>query len=158
MDQALHGKFTEIRKNNFFSGKIYETFLLIPPQGVIKSEKLLLIGLGDRSGFSPETMVEVGKVATREALKLGVTSFSIASDLKDAGIDSLTALVAGNIVKGMIREYRKQEYLKENNLASFQPLSQVYLLAGPAFFQIAGEGIQDAISSLEKETDRNMKY
>lgn len=155
LDQALDGWFTKIRENNLFSGHRYETLLLTPPQGSIRSEKLLFIGLGDRKSFNPELMIEVGKVASREALKIGVTNFAISSDLKDAGIDSPTALVAGNIVRGIISEYRNLEFLRVSNLLSYKPLSIVYLLAGQSFFTVAGEGIKDAISSLEKQTNLN---
>ena len=94
-------------------------------------------------------MVQVGEIATREALKLGVKNFSFASDLKDAGIDSPTALVAGNVVKGIVSEYRVQNELKAQRLAKFKPLTKVYLLAGPAFFEVAGGGISDAIKEVQ---------
>lgn len=61
LDQALKGQLFEIRKNIFFSGHIFETFLLTPSVGTLKSDRLLLIGLGDRDSFSPEIMVEIGK-------------------------------------------------------------------------------------------------
>ncbi|AQX10664.1 M17 family peptidase N-terminal domain-containing protein [Elizabethkingia ursingii] len=148
LDEALKGKLTEIRKTGEFKGHALETFLLTPPVKTLSAKKLLLIGLGDRNKFTPELMISVGEIATREALKLGVSNFAFASDLKDAGIDSPTALVAGNVVRGVVNEYHTQKILKSQKLTNFKPLSKVYLLAGPSFFEVAGGGIKEAIASL----------
>ncbi|WP_053058456.1 M17 family peptidase N-terminal domain-containing protein [Pedobacter sp. BMA] len=149
LDQDMKGLLTEIRKGGKFLGHANETLLLTPPKGTIGGRRLLLIGLGDRNKFTPELMTGIGSVAMREALKLGVTSFSFASDLKDAGIDSPTALVAGNVVKGIFEAYRAQLWLKEKQMVQVKPISKVILLAGPAFFTTAGEGIQEAVSAIK---------
>ncbi|BAV06482.1 Cytosol aminopeptidase family, N-terminal domain [Filimonas lacunae] len=147
LDHALQGQITEIRKSGKFAGHAFETLLITPPAGALKAQRLLLIGLGNRNAFNADLMTSVGAVALREALNLGVTSFSFASDIKDAGIDSPTALVAGNVTKGIIQAYRTQQYLKSKNLATYKPVTKVILLAGPAFFTTAGEGIKEAIAS-----------
>src|SRR5215813_3071006 len=48
-DKALNGLITDIRKTGQFTGHAYETLLLTPRGGMIGAEKLLLIGLGDRT-------------------------------------------------------------------------------------------------------------
>lgn len=148
LDQDLKGMLTEIRKTGKFAGHANETILISPPKGAIGAKRLLLIGLGDRNKFTPDLMTGVGSIAMREALKLGVSNFSFASDLKDAGIDSPTALVAGNVVKGIFEAYRTQTWLKEKKMSTFKPVAKVILLAGPAFFSTAGEGIQAAIAGI----------
>lgn len=147
LDNAVHGLITELRKEGKFTGHAYETLLITPPAGTMKAKQLLLIGLGDRKQFNADLMTNVGAVALREALKLKVTSFAFASDLKDAGVESPTALVAENVVKGIINAYRTQEYLKEKHMAVFAPVTKVQLLAGPYFFVTAGGGISQAIAS-----------
>ncbi len=149
LDQDMKGLLTEIRKSGKFLGHANETLLITPPKGSIGGKRLLLIGLGDRNKFEPELMTGIGSVAMREALKLGVTNFAFASDLKDAGIDSPTALVARNVVKGIFEAYRAQLWLKDKQLTTVKPISKVILLAGPAFFTTAGEGIQEAISAIK---------
>ncbi len=149
LDEALNGLITEIRKSGQFAGHAYETLLIVPPKGKISAGMLLLIGLGDRNAFDPEIMKEVGVVAMREALRLGVTHYAIAADIKDAGIASPTALVAQNIVRGSISAYRTQSYLKAKGMGTFTPLSKLTLLAGMSFFTDAGEGIQAAISEFK---------
>lgn len=149
LDHDMKGLVTEIRKSGKFSGHAFETILISPPKGTIGGKRLLLIGLGDRNKFTPELMTGIGSVAMREALNLGVSNFSFASDLKDAGIDSPTALVAANVVKGIFQAYRTQVWLKDKQMASFKPMTKVILLAGPSFFTVAGEGIQEALFAIK---------
>jgi len=147
LDDALKGLITEIRKSGKFTGHAFETLLITPPNGTLGSKKLLLIGLGDRNTFKPELMATIGSIATREALKLGVDSFAFASDLKDAGIDSPTALVAEYVVKGSFDAYRAETWLKGKKLSVSKPIKKITLLAGPAFYTVAGEGIKKAIAT-----------
>jgi hypothetical protein len=149
LDKALNGLITEIRRSGKFSGHALETLLIIPPKGTISATRLLLIGLGDRNAFNPDFMKEVGAVSMREALRLGVKHLAIAADLKDAGIASPTAIVAGNLVRGSISAYKTQNYLKAKGMGSFTPLAKLTLLAGMSFFVDAGDGIKAAISEFQ---------
>ena len=150
LDESLKGLITELRKSGKFAGHSLETLLITPPSGTIGAKKLLLIGLGDRNKFTPELMQQVASVGMEEALRLGVTKYGFATDLKDAGIDSPTAEVAGYGVTGAINAYRTQLYLKDKKMSSFKPIEKITLLAGPAFFTTAGEGITKAIGALNK--------
>lgn len=151
LDEALKGAITDIRKTGQFKGHALETILIVPPKGSLSSKKLLLIGLGKRTSFDPELMKEVGSVAMREALNQQVKTVSFASDLKDAGIDSPTALVAENVVLGAFDAYHAQSYLDKKHLSEKMKLQKLILLAGPAFFTTAGGGIQEAISKLNAQ-------
>ncbi len=148
LDDALKGIITELRKSGKFTGHSLETLLITPPQGTLAAKKLLLIGLGNRNTFTSDLMISVGSVAMREALRLGVSDYSFASDIKDAGIDSPTALVAENVVLGAFEAYRTQAFLKDKKLSDHKPLTKIILLAGPAFYTVAGDGIKEAIAKL----------
>jgi len=150
LDHDLKGIITEVRKSGKFVGHAFETLLITPPAGSIGSKKLLLIGLGDRNKFTPELMKSIGSVALNEAIRLGVSHYAFASDLKDAGIDSPTALVANYVVAGTFEAYRTQAWLKDKKMATYKPLTKITLLAGPAFYTVAGEGIKEAIAKLNK--------
>jgi hypothetical protein len=147
LDHDLKGIITDLRKSGKFAGHAFETLLITPFTGTIAAKKLLLIGLGNRNNFTPDLMIAIGTVAMREALRLGVTSYAFASDLKDAGIDSPTALVAGNVVKGSFQAYRTQAYLKNKAMSDYKPMNKITLLAGPAFYKIAVAGIKEVIAS-----------
>ena len=147
VDEALHGLITELRKSGKFSGYRYETLLIDPPANTIPAKKLLLVGLGDRNDFEAAIMETVGRIGMREALRMGITSYSHASDLKDAGIASPTAEVAGLIVKGAMAAYRTQTYLKNNMAAKFLPIIKFTLLTGPAFFEESQKGVLPIIQT-----------
>ncbi len=95
-------------------------------------------------------MTNIGAAALREAWQLQVTGFAFANDLKDAGVDSPTALVAENVAKGMLNAYCAQAYLRDQHLATFRRRTKIILLADPAFFVTAGEGISRAIAAFDR--------
>src|SRR5256885_5335134 len=72
LDKKLGGVIAALRERGEFVGDEGETLLLIPPEGSIKAKALLLVGLGDEGALSLKVMERVGKVALREAARLGV--------------------------------------------------------------------------------------
>lgn len=150
VDEAFHGLITDLRKTNKFEGSFLETLLIIPPANSIPAKKLLLIGLGNRNDFKPEMMRMIGVTGMREALRLGVTSYSHASDLKDAGISSPTADVAGYVIQGAIEAYRTQMYLKKQNADDTLSVAKVALLSGPSYFEDSKSGINKTMTALSK--------
>jgi hypothetical protein len=134
LDQSLHGLVTDLRKSGKFAGHALETLLITPPKGTIAAKRLLLIGLGDRKTFTPAFMKQVGAVAMREALRLGVTSYSHASDLKDGGVASPTSEVADGVITGALDALGAQLYLAEKGASPRPSVRALTLLAGPAFF------------------------
>lgn len=145
VDEALHGLITDLRKSDKFHGKFLETLLIVPPSGTIAAKKLLLIGLGNRNDFKPENMRLVGLTGMREALRLEVAEYSHASDLKDAGISSPTADVAGFVIQGAMAAFRTQADLKRQNASGPLSVSKISLLAGPAFLEDTKAGIKKFI-------------
>lgn len=150
VDEALKGLITQLRKTNKFEGRLLETLLITPPENTIPAKKLLIIGLGNRNDFKPEIMRLVGATGMREALRLGVSSYSHASDIKDAGISSPTADVTGYVIQGAIEAYRTQMYLKKQNASDALTVNKITLLSGPAYFADSKAGIKKVISSLSK--------
>jgi hypothetical protein len=150
VDEALYGLITELRKTHQFEGHFLETLLIIPPVSTIPAKRLLLIGLGDRNNFKPEMMRMIGVIGMREALRLGVTSYSHASDLKDAGIDSPTGDVTGYVIQGAIEAYRTQMYLKQQNASDVLTVTKITLLSGPSFFADSKAGIKKVIATSSK--------
>ena len=147
VDEALHGLITDLRKSGKFMGHAYETLLITPLAGTIPAKKLLLIGLGDRNKFTADLMTDIGRIGMREAIKLGVDSYSHASDLKDAGVDSPTGPVAQNVVKGALEAYQTELYLQSKNAAPAPKVTKLTLLAGPAFFTASGDAIKQYLST-----------
>ena len=150
VDQQLNGLITTLRKSGRFEGHALETILIYPPKGSISAQRLLIIGLGDRTKFTPDLMISVGKTGMREALRLGVTSYAHASDLKDGGVDSPTQVIIGNVLKGAFEAYQTELYLKNKHLTSFKPLTKITLLAGAPFYTASEKAIAETIPTLNK--------
>ena len=142
IDEALKGLITDLRKSGRFAGHSCETLLITPPPETIRAQRLLLVGLGDRNKFTADLMADIGRIGMREALRLGVTSYSHASDLKDAGIDSPTGEVAQNVVKGALEAYETELYLRSKGATVSKPIKKLTLLTGPAFFTPSTEAIK----------------
>ena len=147
IDDALKGLITDLRKSGKFAGHACETLLLAPPTGTIPAQRLLLIGLGDRNKFTAALMTDVGRVGMREALRLGVSSYSHASDLKDSGIDSPTGEVAQNVVKGALEAYETELYLRSKHASVTKPITKLTLLTGPAFFKSSADPVKTYLAN-----------
>jgi hypothetical protein len=147
VDKQLNGLLTDLRKSGKFTGQTMETLLLTPPKGTIAAQNLLIIGLGNKKDFSPDIMIEVGRTGMREALRLGVASYAQASDLKDGGIDSPTALITGNMVRGAFEAYETDLYLQSKQAATKKPLTKVTFLAGQPFYAVSGDALKQFIQS-----------
>ena len=86
INEKLHGLLDQLRTAGLLNGDLGETILLTPPAGTIAAEKLLIIGLGDSSSFTPARMYLVGKIALREANRLGVAHPYFAPTILDGGV------------------------------------------------------------------------
>jgi|GEM_PF-265500 len=149
VDEALNGLITYLRQTGQFSGKSLETLLIDSPSNTLLAPKLLLIGLGNRNIFQADNMRFVGITGMREALRLGVRNYSHASDLKDAGIDSPTAQVAGLVIQGALEAYATQDFLKQKGASAPLTVTKVTLLSGPAFFEDSKTGIQTVLKAIQ---------
>lgn len=148
IDEKLGGKLQELRKSGQFGGHLLETLLVTPPPGTVLAKKLLLIGLGDRENFNASRMRLVGRTGLREALRLGVSRYSHASDLRDAGIDVLPVGDAANaVISGVYEAYATEKLLQEKNLAPKANLTEFIYLSGIPYFGDTKEGARKAIAA-----------
>src|SRR3954462_12262105 len=85
LDKELGGGIAALRERGEFEGDPLETLLIIPPRGSIKAKALLLVGLGEEDALSLERMERVGRVALREACRLGVRRVAFAPLIRDQG-------------------------------------------------------------------------
>jgi hypothetical protein len=145
LDRALGGVITTLRESGRFPGHELETLLLQPAGKDVAAERVLLVGLGARGAFSPDVMTRVGEVGMREALRLGVSSYSHASDLKDAGVDSPTGAVAQNVIRGAVKALSTQRFLQQGGFGPAQSVKRLTLLAGPAFYKTTLEAARGLV-------------
>jgi hypothetical protein len=146
LDRKLGGVIASLRDRGEFAGDELETLLLTPPEGTIKPKALLLVGLGDEASLSLNRMEQVGRVALREAARLGVKRVAFAPLIRDQGNSKLGAGdVAGVVVRGMILARDTEIRLQKEGLAKAHPIEEWVCEAGPMYFDETVSGVRKAI-------------
>jgi hypothetical protein len=133
LDKRHGGLIGSLRTRGEFAGDELETILFDVPEGTIKPKRLLLIGLGDAASLSLERMERVGRVALREAVKLGATKVAFAPPIRDQGNATLgTGAVAREVTRGMLLAYDTEKRLQKQGFAKAYTLEEWVMEAGPA--------------------------
>jgi leucyl aminopeptidase len=77
IDKGLGGALSRVLKSGDFRGRKDEALMLFPPQGGLKAERVLLLGVGKREGYTLERLRRVVGLAVRKAEGLGLNTFAI---------------------------------------------------------------------------------
>lgn len=145
LDKHLGGVIGALRERGEFVGNELETILITPPQGSIKAKALLLIGLGEEEKLSLETMERVGKVAFREAARLGAKRVAFAPLIRDQGNDKYkTGDIETAVVRGALVAYDTDRRLQKEALAKQYTLEEWWIEAGPAYYDETVSGVKKA--------------
>ncbi|SIN75486.1 Cytosol aminopeptidase family, N-terminal domain [Singulisphaera sp. GP187] len=143
LDKEFRGAISTLRERGEFEGAELETLLLIPPKGSIKARALLLVGLGEEDSLSLARLERVGRVALREASRLGVRRVAFAPLIRDQGNTKLgTGDVESAVVKGMLLAYDTERRLQKEGLAREWTLEEWEVEAGPAYFDDTVIGVK----------------
>src|SRR5215510_2612478 len=130
-DQKLHGLIQELRKSGKFTARPLETLLIAPPTNTVRAKQLLIIGLGKPDELSLDLMRSIGRVGMREALRLGVTRYAHASDLRDGGSEKFgVGEVARAVIEGALSAYATDKELQGRGFAKARTIANVTYLAG----------------------------
>ena len=144
--KRLGGLIASLRQRGEFQGLALESLLIEPPSGTIKAKRLLLLGLGAESELSLDRMEAIGRVAIREAAKIGAKSVAFAPMIKDAGNDSLEAgAVETSVVRGMLLAYDTEKRLQKQGLRAAYVLEEWIVESGPAYFEATVVGVKKAV-------------
>ncbi len=147
LDQRLGGLIASLRQRGEFQGLALESLLIEPPAETIKAKRLLLLGLGAEADLSMERMEAIGRVAIREAAKIGTKSVAFAPMIKDAGNDSLDAgEVETSVVRGMLLAYDTEKRLQKQGLRAAYVLEEWIVESGPAYFDATVSGVKKAVT------------
>jgi hypothetical protein len=145
LDKHLGGVIASLRERGEFVGDQLETLLLTPPNDSIKAKALLLVGLGDEDALSLKLMEGVGRVALREAARLGVSRVAFAPLLRDQGNSKFgTGDVETAVVRGMLLAYDTEKRLQKEGLGKPFALEEWWVEAGPAYFDETVAGVTKA--------------
>ncbi len=145
LDKRLGGVIGSLRERGEFVGDRLETILITPPKDSIKAKALLLVGLGDEDTLSLKVMEDVGRVAVREASRLGVNRVGFAPLIRDQGNTKIaTGEVETAVVRGMLLAYDTEKRLQKEELGKPFTLEEWWVEAGPAFFDETVAGVKKA--------------
>jgi Cytosol aminopeptidase family, N-terminal domain len=146
LDKRLGGVIGALRQRGEFVGDALETLLITPPPGSIKAKGLLLIGLGDESSLSVDLMEKVGRVALREASRIGTDSVAFAPLIRDQGNTTLdTGDIESAVTRGALLAYDTEKRLQKEGLSKPFALRQWIAEAGPTYFDSTKIGLQKGI-------------
>jgi hypothetical protein len=146
INEKLHGLLDQIRKPGLFNGDLGETILISPPTGTLSAKKLLIIGLGDASTFTPERMVLIGKIAFREADRLGIAHPFFAPTILDGGVSGFsTGDVAQQVVHGFRDALAAETLLQASHAATPTSVKNLTFLAGAKNVATTQSGIDHAL-------------
>jgi hypothetical protein len=155
LDKDLGGVIASLRERKEFPGEQLETILIVPPDGSIKAQRLLLIGLGDEDHLSLELMEQIGKVAQREASRLGISKVAFAPLIRDQGNTKFeTGAVETAVVRGMLLAYDTDRQMQKEKLAKPYTLEEWWIEAGPAYYDETVEGVKTAAKQAESVIKR----
>jgi Cytosol aminopeptidase family, N-terminal domain len=151
LDKRLGGVIGSLRERGEFGGDQLETILLTPPKDSIKAKALLLVGLGDEADLSLKLMEAVGRVALREADRLGASHVAFAPLIRDQGNSKIsTGEVERAVVRGMLLAYDTEKRLQKEGLGKEYILEQWNVEAGPDYFDETVTGVRKAIGEAGK--------
>jgi hypothetical protein len=141
LKDKLGGLLSSLRNRGEFAGELGETISFIPPAGSTLAKQFLVIGLGNESKLSLQTMRLVGSVALREAVHLKAAHVSFAPVLRDQGNNKLDVGECDRSVEeGLILAYDTEKRLQAQNLADSFDVQDWTIEAGPTFFaSVAGQ-------------------
>lgn len=153
LDKRLGGVINSLRTRGEFQGAPLETILIRPKEGTIKAKSLLLIGIGDESQLSLNTLEQVGQTALRQAKAVGATKVAFAPLLRDQGNSAFAVgAVETAVVKGMLLAYETELHLQNEALSNDYQLTDWNVEAGPAYFDETIAGVREAVSQAAAET------
>jgi hypothetical protein len=155
LDKRLGGVIGSLRERGEFGGDQLETLLITPPKDSIKAKALLLVGLGDEDALSLKLMEGVGRVALREAARLGVSRVAFAPLIRDQGNSKFgTGEVEQAVTRGILLGYDTEKRLQKEGLAKPFTLEEWNVEAGPDYFDETVTGVGKAIEEAKAEAAR----
>jgi hypothetical protein len=145
LDKKLGGVIASLRGRGEYGGEQLETILITPPRDSIKAKALLLVGLGNEDALSLKVMEGVGRVALREAARLGVSRVAFAPLIRDQGNSKFgTGDVETAVVRGMLLAYDTERRLQKEGLGKPFTLEEWWVEAGPTYFDETVAGVKKA--------------
>ncbi len=151
-DGHLGGILSALRNRGEFVGELGETFLFTPPKGSIPAKRFMVIGLGDESALSLDSLRLVGRIAAREAVRLQAKQVAWAPVIRDEGNSTIDVGEGDRAcVEQMLAAYDTEKRLQAQGLAPQFDIESFVIEAGPSFFDSAVKQVGEGIGSVTAE-------
>jgi hypothetical protein len=149
LDAALGHAVTDLRRDGYFHADEMETLLVGRPPAGIAAGRVLIVGLGAPSPWTPPVMGRAVAAAYRSAVQQQVGSVAFAPSMLDGGLDpSVTGNVASAMLKGLAGAIDVQARLAELGLAAPPTISRWVFDVGEARFAAAADRFKATLASL----------
>jgi len=155
LNDKLGGLLSSLRDRSQFIGDPGETLLFTPPANSITPSRILLIGVGEESKLTLDSLRFAGRIAAREAVRLNVAHVSFAPTLRDQG-SSRIDVADGDaaIVEQFLLAYDTEKRLQAEGLSPNDDLRDLTIEAGPKFFDSAIKKVTPAIASAAEQINQ----
>src|SRR5580704_14295032 len=151
-DEHLHGILSALRNRGEFVGELGETFLFTPPNGSIPAKRFMVIGLGDETTLSLDSLRVVGRIAAREAVRLKAKHVAWAPVIRDEGNSTIeVGLGDRTFTEQFLSAYDTEKRLQAQGLEPKFIIESLTIEAGPAYFDSAVKQVGEGIDSITAE-------
>jgi len=158
LNDKLGGLLSSLRQRGEFVGEAGETLLFTPSPNSITPKQVLAIGVGEEASLSLDRLRLAGRIAAREAVRLGAAHVSFAPTLRDQGS---TRIDVGEgdaaMVEQFLLAYDTERRLQSENLAPKADLKDITIEAGPKYFDGAMEKVTVAIAAAAEQIKQRNK-
>jgi hypothetical protein len=152
LDDRLGGLISAVRQRGEFTGEPGETFLFTPPARSIAPARVLLIGVGAEPLLTLDRLRLVGRVAAREAVRLGATHVAFAPALRDQGSSRIDVGDCDAAVVGQfLLAYDTESRLQGQGLAPPARVEDLTVEAGPKYFDAAASQVAAATAAAAEQ-------
>jgi hypothetical protein len=154
-DEHLNGLLSALRNRGEFVGELGETILFTPPKDSIPAKRFMVIGLGEESDLSLDTLKEVGRIAAREAVRLRATRVAWAPVIHDEGNSTIEVGMGDRaFAEQFLLAYDTEKRLQAQGLEPKFVIKSLVIEAGPAYFDSAVRQVGEGIDSISTELDQ----
>ena len=149
------GLLSSLRERGEFVGELGETLLYTPPAHSISPRKVLLIGIGEAQGLSLDRLRLVGRIALREAVRLGARNVSFAPTLRDQGSEVIDVGEGdAAVVEQVLLAYDTEKRLQQQGLSPRFSLASWVIEAGPKYYEGVTTHVAEAIQAARERLQR----
>lgn len=159
VDRAVGGVVTRVLQNGDFRGRKDETLVLYPDAKKSGPERLLLVGVGKRDGYTTERLRRAVGTAARAAERMGLTTFAFSLDHTERSSERMGQAIAMRAAAeaAVLAAWDFRE-MKTVNTEEKPPALEEVLLVGGTATSDAQQRDADAAAQLGATSARSSNF